>query len=473
MLFVALLSIFGGKGKLFFYYLQFFLTKKTPFYEIFVILHENANNMLPRKEIDAIIALMHKQVVPAVGCTEPIAVALCVARAGEMLGRQPETVELHLSANILKNAMGVGIPGTGMIGLPIAVALGAIIGKSEYRLEVLKDCDEEAVERGKRFIAENRIQISLEEEDPDKLYIRAICRADQHEGEAIIKGGHTNFVYLRRDGHVELDHRHHTTTSEESDCEVFLTLRKVFDFATTTPIADLRFILEAKRLNEKAAEDGLRENYGHQLGKTLCSPLGKGIMGESIFSKILSVTSCACDARMAGAMIPVMSNSGSGNQGICTTMPVVVFAEENHNTEEELIRALTLSNLTAIYIKQSLGPLSALCGCVVASTGSSTGITYLMGGSFEQVSYAVKNMIANLTGMICDGAKPSCALKLTTGVGTAVMSAMLAIQHKYVTSVEGIIEDDVDQSIHNLTAIGGRGMDITDRFVLDIMTGKH
>ena len=251
-----------------------------------------------------------------------------------------------------------------------------------------------------------------------------------------------------------------------------LTLRTVFTFATTTPLDDLRFILEAKRLNEAAAADGLRENYGHQLGKTLCSPLGKGIMGDSIFSQVLSETSCACDARMAGAKIPVMSNSGSGNQGICATMPVVVFARENHNTEEELIRALTLSHLTAIYIKQSLGTLSALCGCVVASTGSSCGITYLMGGNYEQVAHSVKNMIANLTGMICDGAKPSCALKLTTGVSTAVMSAMLAIQHKFVTAAEGIIEDDVDRSIHNLTSIGSLGMDETDRFVLDIMTHK-
>ena len=195
-------------------------------------------------------------------------------------------------------------------------------------------------------------------------------------------------------------------------------------------------------------------------------------MGDSIFSRILSATSCACDARMAGAMVPVMSNSGSGNQGICTTMPVVVFAKENHNTEEELIRALVMSNLTAIYIKQNLGTLSALCGCVVASTGSSCGITYLMGGNFEQICFSVKNMIANLTGMICDGAKPSCALKLTSGVSTAVLSAMLAMQHKYVTSYEGIIDDDVDQSIRNLTAIGSRGMNDTDRFVLDIMTHK-
>jgi L-cysteine desulfidase len=225
-------------------------------------------------------------------------------------------------------------------------------------------------------------------------------------------------------------------------------------------------------LNEKAADEALKGNYGHELGKTLSRPLGKGIMGDSIFSHILSTTSCACDARMAGAMIPVMSNSGSGNQGIAATLPVVVFAKENHNTEEELTRALILSHLTAIYIKQSLGRLSALCGCVVASTGSSCGITYLMGGNYDQVVYSVKNMIANLAGMVCDGAKPSCALKVSSGVSTAVLSAMLAIQNKYVTNVEGLIEDDVDRCIHNLTRVGAKGMEETDRTVLDIMTHK-
>ncbi|MBR5652906.1 MAG: serine dehydratase subunit alpha family protein [Prevotella sp.] len=427
--------------------------------------------MITPEKRESIIRLIKQQVVPAVGCTEPAAVALGVAKATELLGHTPEQIHIWLSANMLKNAMGVGIPGTGMIGLPIAVALGALVGKSEYGLEVLRDVDHAAVEHGKKYMNEDRIHIALEEHDPDKLYIRVVCQADGHESETIIKGGHTHFVFLRSDEEVTLDER--TQESEEEKMiEEALTLREVYDFAHETDLNDLRFILEAKRLNEEAARIGLRDNYGHELGKTMCSPLGKGIMGDSIFSKILSVTSCACDARMAGAKIPVMSNSGSGNQGICATMPVVVFAEENHNTEEELIRALILSNLTAIYMKQSLGPLSALCGCVVASTGSSCGITYLMGGTYEQVSFSVKNMIANLTGMICDGAKPSCALKLTTGVGTAVMSAMLAIQHRYVSSVEGIIEDDVDKSIRNLTSIGSKGMDETDRFVLDIMTHK-
>ena len=426
------------------------------------------------EEQKEIIELIKQQVVPAIGCTEPIAVALCVAKATELLGQVPDKVEVRLSANILKNAMGVGIPGTGMIGLPIAIALGALIGRPEKELEVLCDSNKQAVERGKQYIAENRIHISLEENDPDKLYINALVTADGHEAESRIKTHHTHFVLLRKDSEVlsDTDKPACQCSSEQEIEGPKLTLRKVYDFATETDVDDLRFILEAKRLNEAAAESGLRENYGHQLGKTMQSPLGRGIMGNSIFSKVLSVTSCACDARMAGAMVPVMSNSGSGNQGICATMPVVVFAEENHNTEEETIRALIISNLTAIYIKQTLGALSALCGCVVASTGSSCGITYLMGGSYEQISYSVKNMIANLTGMICDGAKPSCTLKLTSGVSTAMLSAMLAMQHKYVSSQEGIIDDDVDKSIHNLTAIGSKGMDVTDRFVLDIMTHK-
>ncbi len=426
--------------------------------------------MITDAERSAITALIRSQVVPAIGCTEPVSVALCVSRASALMGRVPDSIELSLSLNILKNAMGVGIPGTGMVGLPIAVALGAIVGRHELGLEVLRDTDAVAVEKARRYVGEGRIKIALEEHDTDKLFIRVLCRSGEDKTEAIIKGHHTDFVYLRKNADVMLE-KQPGTVSEESIC-VPLTLRKVYEYATTTCTDDMKFILEAKKLNENAAQSGLTENYGHALGKTLCSPLGRGIMGEGIFSRILSVTSCACDARMAGAMVPVMSNSGSGNQGICATMPVVVFAEENHNTEEELIRALVLSNLTAIYIKQALGTLSALCGCVVASTGSSCGITYLMGGTYEQVAYSVKNMIANLTGMICDGAKPSCALKLTTGVGTAVMSAMLAIQNKHVTSVEGIIDDDVDRSIHNLTDIGSKGMSETDRFVMNIMTNK-
>lgn len=409
--------------------------------------------------------------MPAIGCTEPIAVALCVAKATETLGTKPEKINVLLSANILKNAMGVGIPGTGMIGLPIAIALGALIGKSEYQLEVLKDSTPDVVEEGKRFIEEKRIHISLKENIEEKLYIEVCCEAGDDKATAVIAGGHTTFIYIERNGEVLFQKQHTASCEKEEEC-LELTLRKVYDFALNTPLDEISFILETARLNKAAAERSFEGNYGHGLGKMLRGTYEHKVMGDSVFSHILSYTSGACDARMAGAMIPVMSNSGSGNQGISATLPVLVFAEENDKSEEELIRALMLSHLTVIYIKQSLGRLSALCGCVVAATGSSCGITWLMGGTYDQVAYAVQNMIANLTGMICDGAKPSCALKVTTGVSTAVLSAIMAMENRCVTSVEGIIDEDVDQSIRNLTKIGSKGMNETDKLVLEIMTGK-
>ena len=433
----------------------------------------NLYTMIPKTEREQIIALINREVVPAIGCTEPIAVALCVAKATETLGCRPEKIQAFLSANILKNAMGVGIPGTGMIGLPIAIALGALIGKSEYQLEVLKDSTPEAVEEGKKLIDAQTINISLKEGIEEKLYIEIKCKAGDNEATAIISGGHTRFVYISKNEEILLNKESHSTNESESD-DIELSLRKVYDFATTSPIEELAFILETRNLNKSAAERSFKGNYGHQLGKTLNSKKNENLMmGDNTFTHILSYTSAACDARMAGAMIPVMSNSGSGNQGITATLPVVVYAEDNNKSEEELIRALAMSHLTVIYIKQSLGRLSALCGCVVASTGSSCGITYLMGGTYEQITYAVKNMIANITGMLCDGAKPSCALKVTSGVSTAVLSAILAIEGKCVTSVEGTIDDDVDRSIRNLTRIGSQGMNETDKLVLDIMTSKQ
>ena len=427
---------------------------------------------MTKEERERIIRLVKREVVPAVGCTEPIAVALCVTKATEILGCLPEKIEVWLSANILKNAMGVGIPNTGMIGLPIAIALGAICGRSEYQLEVLKDVDDARVEQGKAFLASHEIDIQLKPDIIEKLYIEILATADGTSARTIISGGHTDFVYIAKNDDVMLDVRQNCEQQVEDADDSWLSLRKVYDFAMTAPLDEIGFINESRTLNEAAARQSLHGNYGHLLGKTLTRPLGKGIMGDTIFSHIISTTACACDARMAGAMIPVMSNSGSGNQGICATLPVVKFAEENHNTDEELTRALMLSHLTAIYMKQSLGRLSALCGCVVASTGSSCGITYLMGGGYPQVCASVKNMIANLSGMICDGAKPSCTLKLASAVSTAVLSAMMAISGECVSSTEGIIDDDVDRSIHNLTKIGKDAMNETDRCVLNIMTSK-
>ena len=424
------------------------------------------------EERKRIIALINREVVPAVGCTEPAAVSLAVAKATELIGSRPDALKLRLSGNIIKNAMGVGIPGTGMIGLPIAVALGALIGKSEYQLEVLRDVTDESVKEGREYIDENRISIGLEPDAPSNLWIDVEAEGKNSKSRVIIGYGHTNFIYEEKDGEILLDRRHEdadSSSSTESDPE--LTLRMVWDFAMTAPVEEIEFILEAKKLNKAAAEYALAGNYGHSLGVTLRHH-GNRWFGDTPLSHAIGMTSAACDARMGGAPIPVMSNSGSGNQGITATMPVVAFAEDVNASEEQTIRALVLSNLTSIYIKQSLGRLSALCGCVVASTGASSALVYLMGGDYPQVCAAVKNMVANLTGMICDGAKPACSLKISSGVSTAMMSAMMAMNERCVTSAEGIVCEDVDRTVRNLTAIGRDAMKVTDEFVLDLMTNK-
>lgn len=427
--------------------------------------------MLSTDKRERIISLIHREVVPAIGCTEPMAVSLCVAKATELLGSVPEKIELELSGNIIKNAMGVGIPGTGMIGLPIAVALGALIGKSEYGLEVLRDVNEEAVECGRRYIDEGRISIRHKSDAPSNLHIDVVATKGGDKARAVISRSHTNIVLLEKNGETIFKEEPAETGAAQSNDDIELDAAMVYEFATETPVDEIRFILEARDLNKAAAQTAFKGNYGHSLGFTI-SKHGDGLMGNSPMERMMAFTSAACDARMGGAPIPVMSNSGSGNQGITATMPVVVYAEEINASEEQLIRALTLSHLTSIYIKQSLGRLSALCGCVVASTGASSGLVYLMGGSFNEVCSAIKNMVANLTGMICDGAKPSCAMKISSGVSTAVISAMLAMNGKCVTSAEGIVSEDIDRTIRNLTSIGREAMNETDRLVLKIMTEK-
>ena len=422
----------------------------------------------------SIVALVRREVVPAIGCTEPVAVALCVARATELLGSRPARIEVALSSNMLKNALGVGIPGTGMVGLPIAIALGAIVGRSEYGLEVLRDVTPEAVALGREFIADGRIAISLDPAAPSKLHIdvKVVSDDGRSDARAVISCEHTRFVRLEKDGEVIMEERA-SDCGDEADCHTApeLDLATVYEFATESPLAEIDFILEARRLNEAAARLGLDGDYGHALGATIRS-CGTRYYGDTPVEHMLAFTSAACDARMGGARVAVMSNSGSGNQGIAATMPVVSFAEDTGASEEQTIRALMLSHLASIYIKQSLGRLSALCGCVVASTGASAALVYLMGGGYDEVCAAVKNMIANLTGMICDGAKPSCALKITSGVTTAMMSAMMAINGKCATSAEGIVSDDVDATIRNLTSIGREAMNETDALVLNIMTSK-
>ncbi len=419
-----------------------------------------------------LLHLLHCEVVPAIGCTEPIAVALCVARAKEKLGTEPDRIMVYLSKNVYKNALAVGIPNTGMTGLPIAIALGATVGKSKYMLEVLRDATPAAVAYAKEYMLRVPTQIHINYEAPSILYIHVVVHKGDQTAQATIIDEHTNFV----------ENDQTTSSSTKSIPQVSqseLSLRRVYDFAMEVDTHDIAFLKEGAEMNISAAETSFADQYGHGLGRLLRSttlsatPEMKRLFGDTLFTKIISYTCGACDARMSGAMVQVMSNSGSGNQGISCSIPVYLYAKENNCSTQQMLRALALSNLTVIYIKQSLGRLSALCGCVVAATGSAAGITYLMGGKYEEITYAIKNMIANISGMICDGAKPGCALKVTSGVATAIFSAYLAMQHSFADSTEGIVEDDIDRTIRNLTRIGHDGMQVTDDLILDIMTNKQ
>ena len=422
-----------------------------------------------------LLDLLRSEVVPAIGCTEPIAVALCVARAKEQLGCEPDAITVYLSKNVYKNALAVGIPNTGMTGLPIAIALGATVGKSEYMLEVLRDATPEAVAYAKDYMLRVPAQIHINYDAPSILYIHAEVHKGDKTAQATIMDGHTKFV----EGNEAKGERREVKGERLEAKGEALSLRRVYDFAMEVDIHDITFLKDGAEMNTAAAETSFADQYGHGLGRLLrantlnATPEMEKLFGNTLFTKIISYTCGACDARMSGAMVQVMSNSGSGNQGISCSIPVYLYAKENNCSEEQTLRALAISNLTVIYIKQSLGRLSALCGCVVAATGSAAGITYLMGGNYEEITYAIKNMIANISGMICDGAKPGCALKVTSGVATAIFSAYLAMQHSFADSTEGIVEDDIDRTIRNLTRIGHDGMKVTDDLILDIMTHKQ
>lgn len=426
------------------------------------------------------IELIKKEVKPALGCTEPIAVALAVAKACEVLGVSGNTgaeLEVKVSGNILKNGMGVGIPGTGMVGLYIASALALFCGKSAYGLEVLKDLTPGDVDAAKKFVDDKRVCISLAETDK-KLYVEAICSCGGYTSRVIIADNHDSIVYVEKDGEVVCDLRmaqdapDGAAGGQKTTLDYKLTVDKIYDFACNTPLEDIEFILEGAEMNMALAREGLKLEYGLRVGRTILDHKHSEVFGSGLMNTCMALTAAASDARMAGCTLPAMSNSGSGNQGITVSMPVVAAAQELGADREQLARALVLSNLIAIHIKGYLGKLSALCGCVIASTGSSCGIVMLKGGTLEQIKYAIKNMVGNITGMVCDGAKVGCALKVASGVSSSVQSAILALENICISSHDGIIDEDVEKTIQNLATIGSKGMQSTDNMILDIMVCK-
>lgn len=435
--------------------------------------------MLTPTQIRQITALVHREVVPATGCTEPAAVALTVAYAAAQTTAEPRSIEVLLSGNMLKNAMGVGIPGTGTFGIPIAIALGAILAAPEKQLELLDSFTDEELHRAQKMVESGCIHIGLKEgDDIDRLYVEVLLTdTEGRVSTAVIQATHTGLTSLTYDGEdrfVAIDRTPCTKCPEQKTEEetIALNFDLVYEYALHAPLDELDFIYEAAQLNKRASEFSFTHSYGHNLGKLINSDLGRRYLGDSPLTQMLAYTSSACDARMDGAPVTVMSNSGSGNQGISSMLPVLTFAEEQGADREKTTRAIMLSSLLVIYVKQLLGRLSCLCGMVVSGIGSACAITYLMGGTKEQSIGAVKNMIGNVSGMICDGAKPSCSLKASTGVSSALISALLSMQGHVVTATEGIVDEDIDICIANLADLGRDGMAQADLKVLKIMTSK-
>jgi L-cysteine desulfidase len=442
--------------------------------------------MTPRQA--ELIELIHKEVKPALGCTEPIAVALAVAKAIEILSenctecklqcplwRQTADfdIKVEVSGNILKNGMGVGVPGTGMIGLSIAAALGAVCGKSSYGLEVLHDLDKGSVERAKELVKNKKVSIGMANTD-QKLYVKATVKlGKKDESTAVIACDHDKIVETSFDGKILSSNSTsgNASAGEKETKDYHLTVKEIFDFAKEADFEDIKFILEDKTMNLALAKEGLSGNYGLMVGKTIRANQDS-VFGDDFMSFAMGITAAASDARMAGCTLPAMSNSGSGNQGITVSMPVIAYALKYDISDELLARALIMSNLLAIHIKGYLGKLSALCGCVVASTGSSCGIVYLKGGSYEQVCATIKNMIGNITGMVCDGAKVGCAMKVASGVYSSIQSAVLALNGICASENDGIIDKDIEKTIQNLGQIGSEGMQSTDNLILKIMACK-
>lgn len=412
---------------------------------------------------------MYSEIKPALGCTEPIAVALAVAKAKETLGCIPQRVELWVSCNILKNAMGVGIPGTGMVGLEIASALSCIAGRSEYGLEVLSGANAQDCVAARAYAAKGCIRVQTKDTEK-KLYIEAHVFSDNHEAVCIIEDAHTTITHVQLDDLV-LEHTeqqaHHPGAATEHD----LDLTGIYQFVCSVQPDKLLFLKEAIALNDTIAKEGLSGGYGMRVGKVLMG--GRSMEELSLSEYVCAYASAAADARMAGSTLPVMSTAGSGNQGITASLPVVAAARKLGADEETMLRAQALSQLITIHIKAHIGKLSPLCGCAIAaSIGSSAGIVYLMGGGFTEIIYAIQNMISDISGMICDGAKSSCALKIASSLASAIQCAQLAIAGVSASRHDGIIAEDAEASIRNLANLGCAGMATTDQVILDMMIAK-
>ena len=418
-----------------------------------------------QKYLDA----LHREIKPALGCTEPIAVALAVAKATETLGCRPEKIALWVSTNILKNAMGVGIPGTGMVGLEIASALSCIAGRSAYGLEVLSAATPEDCEAARVYAATGCIQVHTKDTEK-KLYIEAHTYANGHEAVCVIEDAHTNVTHVQLDDQV-LEHQETQTLHPGASMGDDLDVVGIYAFATTVDLNCVRFLNDAIAMNDTIAQEGLSKNYGMRVGRVLQQ--GRSMEEMSLSEYVCAYTAAAADARMAGSTLPVMSTTGSGNQGISASLPVVAAARKLGSDEDTMLRAETLSQLITIHIKSHIGKLSPLCGCAIAaSIGSSAGIVYLLGGGINEILSAIQNMIADVSGLICDGAKSSCAAKISTALQTALLGMKMGLHNCSFQPGEGMVHDDIEETIAAVGRMGRVGMKSTDIEILNIMLGN-
>ena len=367
---------------------------------------------------------------------------------------------MEVSANLLKNGMGVMVPGTGEMGLNIAAAAGALGGKSALGLECLRDLTPAQVDAAGAMLKAGRVELKLPGNDL-LLYCTVTAAAAGHTAKAELRDSHANITRVWRDGELIFEIEDAAGAGNRSDAGEGwpLTLAGIYDFAATAPLQDIAFILEAARMNRQVAEEGLTRQYGLAVGKNMDAQVRRRILADDMPTFAVKLTAAAADARMAGVMMPVMSNSGSGNQGITCTMPVVACA-------------LIMSHLASIHIKHHLGRLSAHCGAMVAGTAAACGIAMLLGGGLKEMEMTVRNMVGNIAGMICDGAKSSCALKVASAVGAGIQAVMLAMEGSAVPGNEGIVDADIEICIANLGRLGSTGMRETDKVILDIMLHK-
>ena len=419
------------------------------------------------------IGIIKQDVTPATGCTEPIALAYAAATAARELGEAVRFVDARVSANLMKNGMGVTVPGTGTPGLYIAAAVGALGGDAGAGLQVLKALTPDVVALGKQYVADGKVTVSVREDTPHVLYAEAVVYGENHRVRVVITDDHTNIVFVEKDGQVLLDQRTEAGSGEDPKIAFLhtLTLADIVDFAEHVPLADIAFLQEAERLNDQLSQEGLTGKYGLKIGYTLQKMVDKDLLSDDLSHRIQIRTVAASDARMGGAAFPAMTNSGSGNQGITATMPVVAAAHWLDIDEPTMLRAVTLSNLIAIRIKSKFGRLSNLCGATVAGTGAACGITYLLGGGYHEICCAIQNMVGNVTGMVCDGAKADCALKISTCVNAACQAAAMGVRGVRVQSTDGIVEHNVEYTLDNFATLSTHGT--SDSVILDLMLNKH